>query len=165
MEYTEILTLIRRIVRSVNLESKRIDKEHGISIPQLLCLNYLSRRANYQASHKDIKDFLSLNASTVTGIIARLERKGLIAKLPKGDDRRVSLITLTARGSNLIQKSPVPIQERLTQRLRELSPQQLEEIQRGLSRITELLDLSPEEHVPLISADAPPSPEIGEDLD
>jgi DNA-binding MarR family transcriptional regulator len=29
-----------------------------------------------------MKDFFQLNASTVTGIISRLEKKGLIARLP-----------------------------------------------------------------------------------
>ncbi len=74
MNYTDILTGLRKIIRSVNLESKRIEKQFGISIPQLLCLNFLHSQAGFQASQKEIKDFLSLNASTVTGIINRLEK-------------------------------------------------------------------------------------------
>ena len=99
MNYAEILINIRKISRSVNLESKRLEKEYGISIPQLLALNYLREQNNFLASHKSIKDFLKLNASTVTGIITRLEKKGLVAKLPRLQDKRVSLITLTAKGA------------------------------------------------------------------
>ena len=47
--YTEILTDIRKIVRSINLESKRIQKDFGVSIPQLLCLSYLSSCEGYQS--------------------------------------------------------------------------------------------------------------------
>ena len=57
MNYTDILTQIRKIIRSVNLESKRIEKEYGISIPQLLCLNYLNGRDDYKATHKELKDY------------------------------------------------------------------------------------------------------------
>ncbi|MFT5168019.1 MAG: hypothetical protein ACI8P3_003258 [Saprospiraceae bacterium] len=70
MKYTEILIRIRQIVRSVNLESKRIEKEYGINIPQLLCLNFLNDQENFEASHTQMKDFFQLNASTVTGIIS-----------------------------------------------------------------------------------------------
>jgi DNA-binding MarR family transcriptional regulator len=82
MNHTDILIQIRQIIRSVNLESKRIEKEYGISIPQLLCLNFLNNRKYYQATHTEIKDFLNLNASTVTGIIARLEKKDLLPDYP-----------------------------------------------------------------------------------
>ncbi|MCI4669489.1 MAG: hypothetical protein MRZ79_15250 [Bacteroidia bacterium] len=69
VKYTDILVSIRQIIRSINLESKRIEKEHGIIIPQLLCLNYLNEKESFQAAQKEIKEFLQLNANTVTGII------------------------------------------------------------------------------------------------
>lgn len=90
MKYTDILIRLRQIIRSVNLESKRIEKEYGISIPQLLCFHFLNEKENFQASHKEIKDFLKLNASTVTGIINRLEKKGFVARVPKKGDKRVN---------------------------------------------------------------------------
>ena len=43
----EILLKIRKIVRSINLESKKVQKEYGVSIPQILCLEYLNRSENY----------------------------------------------------------------------------------------------------------------------
>lgn len=153
MDYTEVLTNIRKIIRSVNLESKRIEKEYGISIPQLLCLNYLKSQDNYQASHKEIKDFLSLNASTVTGIITRLEKKGLVAKLPRRDDRRVSYITLTAKGATLLGKTPVLIHERLTRKLKDLSPDQLSALRQAFDLIANFLEVDSLDASPIIAAD------------
>ncbi len=141
MEYTDVLTNIRKIIRTINLESKRIEKEYGISIPQLLCLNYLSTKQNFQASHKELKDFLSLNASTVTGIITRLERKGLVAKLPKRADRRISYITITAKGADLIENTPVLLHEQITQKLHTLSNAELQELKRAFKILVEFLDL------------------------
>lgn len=75
MTFIEILIKLRRIVRSINLESKRVDKELGVSIPQLLCLQFLAEQEDYRANASKLKAFLNLNASTITGIISRLEKK------------------------------------------------------------------------------------------
>ena len=153
MNYTDVLTGLRKIIRSVNLESKRIEKEYGISIPQLLCLNFLNNQHNFQASQTEIKDFLSLNASTVTGIINRLEKKGLIAKLPKREDKRVSYISITAKGADLIQNTPELLHERLTQKLKSISPSSLGELQQAFKIIADFLDVENLDASPIITAE------------
>ena len=50
MNYTEIIIKIRQIVRSINLESKKVQSDFGVSIPQVLCLEFLKQSPNYQAS-------------------------------------------------------------------------------------------------------------------
>jgi DNA-binding MarR family transcriptional regulator len=151
MEYTDIITQLRRVVRSVNLESKRIEKYYGVSIPQLLCLQYLQNLPDHTSSQKGIAEYLSLNASTVSGIILRLEKKGLVAKLPKREDRRISYITLTARGAEMISRSPELLHERFSRRLQQLPSDHLSRISEVLTQLTELLGLPSEE-------DEPPSP-------
>ena len=152
MKDTEILTSIRKIVRSVNLESKRFEKEYGISIPQLLCLNYLNEQEDFRASHKAIKEFLQLNASTVTGIISRLEGKGLLARLPSQSDRRVGYITLTAKGASLLQDMPSPLHDRLSSKLEKLSAEKLEELRLAFDVIIDFLSLQNLEASPIITA-------------
>ncbi|MCB0837366.1 MAG: MarR family transcriptional regulator [Bacteroidetes bacterium] len=151
MDYTDILTKIRRIIRSVNLESKRIEKEYGISIPQLLALNYLKTRNNFQASHKEIKDYLQLNASTITGIISRLEKKGLVARLPKQNDRRVGMITITARGAELLGKTPAALHERLSIKLQTVAPEQLQKLQDSFDTIINFLEIEDLEAAPIFT--------------
>ncbi len=162
MDYADVLTHLRRIIRSVNLESKRIEKEYGISIPQLLCLKFLNGRPQFQASHKEIKDFLSLNASTVTGIINRLERKGLVAKLPRRDDRRVSYVTITAKGADILNNPTDLIHERISKKLRRLTPAQLDELKSAIHLLTNFLELGELDASPIITGDLsmkPPPPE------
>ena len=59
MDTTEVLIKIRKIVRSVDIESKKIQKEYGVSIPQVLCLNFLHESNNYQATQGEIRKFLN----------------------------------------------------------------------------------------------------------
>lgn len=140
-QYMLILEKIRRIVRSINLESKRIQKAHGISIPQLLCLNFLNHQTDFKASHKEIKNFLQLNASTLTGIVNRLEKKGYVARLPKKDDKRVEYIIITGRGSELLENIPEPLHEKLSERLQKLSSRELQQLIHSFDMIINLLDL------------------------
>ena len=152
MRYTEILTSIRQIIRSVNLESKRIEKEYGISIPQLLCLNFLHDQEDYQASHKGIKDFLKLNASTVTGIITRLEKKGFIARLPKRNDKRYAIIVLTAKGAELLANTPEPLHKQLSDKLKKLSPEELDRLKLSFDTIIDFLNIESVKASPIITA-------------
>jgi MarR family transcriptional regulator, organic hydroperoxide resistance regulator len=44
---------------------------------------------------------LSCDASNVTGLVDRLEARGLVARRPSPDDRRVKVLDLTATGAHL----------------------------------------------------------------
>lgn len=151
MNYTDIIIKLRKIIRSINLESKRIEKEHGISIPQLLCLQQLSQQEDYRATSTMIKDHLNLNASTVSGIIKRLEIKGLVAKLPKPNDKRASYITLTAKGMDLLRASPTTLQHKLSARLSKLPPGQINTLNEGIDLLITLLDAADIDAAPIIT--------------
>jgi len=153
MESTEILIKIRKIVRSINLESKKIQKEYGVSIPQVLCLQYLRNSVNYQAGQGEIRKFLNLNASTASGIINRLENKGLVARLPKSGDKRVVTIALTSKGDQLMQKMPSLLHERLSEKMIKLDASTLENIKSSLELLVNILEIDDVEAFPLISND------------
>jgi len=126
MTFIDILIKLRKIVRSVNLESKRVEKEQGVSIPKLLCLQFLAEQEYYRTNAAKLKTFLNLNASTISGILKRLEKKGLVAKLPKVSDKRVTLISLTASGMELIKSAPITFQQKLSKKLQALPPEKLQ---------------------------------------
>ena len=151
MEYIDIIIKLRKIIRSINLESKQIEKRFGISIPQLLLLQFLSTQDNYKASSKRIKDYLNLNASTVTGIISRLESKGLVARLPKPNDKRVSLITLTASGADLLKDSPTILQQKLTKKLSKLSDMEIYELNKNIDILIEIMDVEDLDASPVLT--------------
>jgi|TARA_B110000967_G_C18893443_1_gene568966 DNA-binding MarR family transcriptional regulator len=151
VKYIEILIKLRKIIRSINLESKKIEKELGISIPQFLVLQYLSNQDDYRAFAKDIKTYLNLNASTVSGIISRLDSKSLVARSTKPDDKRASFIILTAKGADLLNKYPPTLQEKLTQRLKKLSPDQIAELDRNIELLTVIMDVEDIDATPLLT--------------
>lgn len=50
--YTELMISIRKIVRAVNLESKIIEKDFGLSIPELLTLKFLKNDVEFKSTFK-----------------------------------------------------------------------------------------------------------------
>lgn len=155
MDITEILITIRKIVRSINLESKKIQKEHGVSIPQILCLSYLHSSVNYQSTQGEIRRFLNLNSSTTSGIIDRLENKGLLARLPKQGDKRVVNITLTSKGASLLDQTPALLHTQLSEKLQLLPDNKLVQMQESLQSLVSLLNIGEIEASPMITIEEP----------
>ncbi len=151
METTDILIKIRKIVRSIDIESKKIQKEHGVSIPQVLCLNYLHSSPNYQATQGDIRRFLNLNPSTVSGIIDRLEKKGYLARLPKLGDKRVVNIILTSAGDKLLDTIPSLLHVQLSEKLQSLSDEEFQKVEDGLNALVRILEIEKIEASPMIT--------------
>lgn len=147
-----ILTLIRKIIRSVDIDSKRIEKEFGVSIPQLLTLQFLDSQEDFRATSTQIKNHLELNASTVTGIINRLLSKGLIVKTPNPNDGRGYFIVLTAKGGYLLKKSPVTLQETVSKKIESLSAEEINTLYKGVGLLINLLEAENVDAAPLISS-------------
>ncbi len=154
MDTTDILIKIRKIVRSVDIESKKIQKEYGVSIPQVLCLSYLQNSQNFQSTQGEIRKFLNLNSSTVSGIINRLEKKGFLARLPKGSDKRVVSIALTSAGDKLLSTIPSLLHEQLSERLKKLDDKEIRKVEESLDTLVTLLDIEQVDASPLITLES-----------
>ncbi|MBD3636243.1 MAG: MarR family transcriptional regulator [Crocinitomicaceae bacterium] len=139
MQYTDILIAIRKIARAINLDSKRIQKVSGLSIPQLLSLTFISNCDDYQCSQLELRKFLQLNSSTVTGIVSRLISKGYIAKIPSKGDKRSTWLGLTALGLKQVENAPELFQEKLNAKLSQLPKQEIDIIENGLNMLIEIL--------------------------
>jgi MarR family transcriptional regulator, lower aerobic nicotinate degradation pathway regulator len=80
---------------AVQLLLTRVAAEHDLSVTQLRLLGILRDRTPTMAA---IADFLELDRSSVSGLIDRAERRGLVARRTSGQDARVTLVEATADG-------------------------------------------------------------------
>lgn len=155
MDYTEIIISLRKILRAINLENKRVEKENGISIPQLLCLQFLSKQEGLSASPKAIKEYLQLNASTVSGIVARLDKKGFVAKLPNASDRRMYLVALTSLGDKLLTNTPPLLHQKLSNKLKDMPELKVASIHSSIKLLVEIFDADKLDAAPIIMLEDP----------
>ncbi|MBW1913136.1 MAG: MarR family transcriptional regulator [Deltaproteobacteria bacterium] len=89
----EIIYSIRRLMQAGELYTKELNKIYNVSSAQLNCL--LGLYENGSLSPSQIAKHILVNSSTVTGIIDRLEHKGLVRRLRVSQDRRVITVELT----------------------------------------------------------------------
>jgi DNA-binding MarR family transcriptional regulator len=80
---------------AVQLVLSRVAAEHELSVTQLRLLGILRDRTPTMAT---IADFLELDRSSVSGLIDRAERRGLVARRASEKDARVTLVEATAAG-------------------------------------------------------------------
>lgn len=155
LDSLDIIVSIRKIVRSLNLESKAIQKDFGLSITQLLCLGHLQNSPDYRSTHKELMDLLSLNSSTVSGILNRLEKRGYVARISSDTDKRSKSITLTASGIKLLEETPNVLHDRLAEKLDTLSSEDKEMVQNSLNIIISAMQIKGMEASPLLTPDEP----------
>ncbi|MCB0478913.1 MAG: MarR family transcriptional regulator [Crocinitomicaceae bacterium] len=152
MDYTEIVISIRRLIRAIDLDSKRSQKETGLSIPQLLSLSFISKQPEGQTTQLELRKHLNLNSSTVTGIVSRLVEKGFIARQPAKEDKRATRISITKDGIRILNISSPLLQEKLTKKLSQLPDEKLEEIQKNLTFLIQVLEAENIDASPFITS-------------
>ena len=84
------------LVHALEVRSKRMSRTLGVTGPQRLVLRVIGQRPDATAG--EIARMLDLHASTLTGVLARLEERGMLARHVDPGDRRRARFTLTAAG-------------------------------------------------------------------
>jgi DNA-binding MarR family transcriptional regulator len=99
-----ILQSVRRIAQCVEHHSKQLTATHKITSPQLVALMAIAQLG--PSTLKSIGRAIHLSASTVVGIVDRLEEKGLVRRERDTRDRRNVYVTVTAAGQAMVDNAP-----------------------------------------------------------
>jgi DNA-binding MarR family transcriptional regulator len=118
-------------------ESRRITKELArraeLTGPQLTVVKMLETVGDLSLS--DLSDRIRAQNSTVTGIIDRMEREGLVVRARSTEDRRVVKIKLTEKGERIARDIPVEPMEIFRSALSTLTLAETRELLRILTKI------------------------------
>jgi len=133
-----ILHALRRIIRSVDIYSRKLVAEHQITGPQLICLNSIVELGPVTAT--DLAYQVHLSASTVVRILDRLEDKGLILRQRQEDDRRRVHVTATITGHELSARAPYSDKHPLRNALKQLPVKEQEIVTDLLEQLVSLMD-------------------------
>ncbi len=148
----EVLIALRRVIRAIDLHSRSLITSHGLTGPQALILKVVSKARKLSAS--EIARKVTLSQATVTDILNRLEKKGLVTKLRDEGDRRRIWISATDQGQDLLEKSPPLLQERFIERFTSLQDWEQTQLLSSLQRIAALMDAEDLDAAPLLSSGA-----------
>ena len=104
--------------------------ELDLSITQLRLIGILRDRSPSMAA---LADYLRLDRSSVSGLIDRAERRGLVARRTSEDDARVTLIDLAPAGREIGARLAIGVSDRLGLLLESVEPAE----RAGLVRMAE----------------------------
>jgi DNA-binding MarR family transcriptional regulator len=156
-----ILAALRRMIRAVDIYSRRLVSEHRITGPQLVCLNAIVELEPITAT--DLAHEVQLSVSTVVRILDKLEAKGMVMRERQSADRRRVLVSATGQGSELSAKAPYSARHPLRQALQHLPPSEQEAITQLLERLVDLMDAQQLSAAPLLEVGSLSNPEQAAD--
>lgn len=132
-----ILISIRRIARAIDLHSRSLGRGFKLTVPQLVCLKQLE--AAGPISPSELSRLVYLSQATITGILNRLEDRGLVKRERKNPDRRLVTVSLTDKGRQTVSSAPSPLQEVFLGRLDALAREDQENIAQILEQVVEMM--------------------------
>lgn len=148
MSSNEILVALRRIMRAVDLRSKALEKQVGLTVPQLLVLQVLNDQGRLNVS--EIANAVNLSQGTATSIVQRLVSKGLVRKEPSSADRRMVLVELTGPGKRKLEDAPELFQEKFTERFEQLDSWEQKMLISAVERIAAIMNAEAVHAAPIL---------------
>ncbi len=145
---TEVLVALRRIVQAIDQHSSRLGKDFGLTTPQLLVLQTVANTKEQPI--RAISAEVNLSQATVTSIVDRLERRGLLERQRSGIDRRQVFLVITEVGKNLLAKAPKPLQENFLHRFERLREWEQHQVVFVLKQVAEMMGARHIDAAPLL---------------
>ncbi|MBW9264974.1 MAG: MarR family transcriptional regulator [Candidatus Thiodiazotropha sp. (ex. Lucinisca nassula)] len=145
----QVIVALRRVIRAVDLHSRTLVESHGLTGPQALILKALQ---NGSLPAGELATQVSLSQGTVTDILNRLEKRGLIRRNRDTEDRRRVLVEATDAALTLLEQSPPLLQESFAERFSNLQDWEQTQLLASLQRIAAMMDAEDIDAAPVLSS-------------
>ncbi|MDQ0315733.1 MarR family winged helix-turn-helix transcriptional regulator [Amorphus orientalis] len=130
--------MLRRIIRSVDLQSRQVARTVGLTIPQLIALHAV--RDLGEVTSTVLSSHVSLSPATVTTILDKLESRGLVERYRSASDRRVVHTRLTDQGRDALEKAPPLLQESFVRSFEGLDAERQDALLDALEDIAQMME-------------------------
>jgi DNA-binding MarR family transcriptional regulator len=113
-------------------------------------MRYLEKRDHVTPG--ELAKEVSLSQATVTGILDRLEKKGMVERQRSLLDKRKVIIELTFQGKAQLENSPQPLHYRFSSRLAMLPIESQKNISAVLEQIVEMMEAAEFDAAPILAS-------------
>ena len=134
----DFLRLIWAVDHALQRRSKSMVVSLGITGPQRLVIRIIGRFPSIHA--RQLADILHLHPSSLTAVVKRLERRGLVRRWPDERDRRRWLLGLTRKGQALNRDTPGTIEAAVQRMLSTTTRRELDVTRVVLVKLVQELD-------------------------
>lgn len=141
-EQATVADVVRRlhgIFKTVDTFSREVLQEFGVTGPQLWALREIRSAGNLTIGQ--LADRLYLHISTVSGILDRLEARGLVKRLRDQEDRRLVHLEVTRKGREILTRAPEPPRSKVLRGVRRLSTGEVRRLKSALERLESIMEV------------------------
>ena len=146
----DVMIALRKIIQAIDVNSKKLVKRVGLTGPQLVILQEISSFGEVTAG--EIARAVSLSQATVTGILERMEKRGLLARQRSDRDKRRIMVRITESGKQILLDAPPLMQEAFVERFSSLQTWEQTMILSSLQRLVAIMDAKAIQAAPLLAA-------------
>ncbi len=146
----EVLISLRRIVRAIELQSRQLVRSHGLTGPQILILKTLMQSS--ETTVGQLAEQVSLSKPTVTDILNRLEKYGMVQRLRSEQDKRRVQVTITELAREKLADSPPLLQESFAGEFQLLKKWEQLQLISSLHKIAEMMDAREIDSSPMLTS-------------
>lgn len=146
-----ILRSLRRIGHAVDVHSRRLRALCQLTTPQLICVRELAAEGELTAS--EVARRMMVSQATASGVLDRLEERGLLTRQRSAVDRRRVILQLTEAGKKVAATAPPPLQARFLEELARRSERWQITIDLALQEVVQMMEAEEIDAAPLLDPD------------
>jgi DNA-binding MarR family transcriptional regulator len=146
--HRQVLVALRRIIRAVDLHSKYLAQRYGLTGPQLVLLQEIVH--SQPVSTGALAQRISLGQATVSSILDRLEKRGLVKRSRSEKDKRRVMNEVTDNATRILEQSPSLIQQHFVTEFGKLDDWERSLLLSTLQRVARMMNADELEASPVL---------------
>lgn len=137
---TDILLIaLRKVIQAIDLHSKKLVQQYGLTGPQLLLLKVIYRSGDQMLNSTQLARYVSLSQATVTSILDRLLEKGYVVREKSSTDKRQTHIRATAKTAAVFAQNPALLQPEFLDKFNQLLDWEQSQLVASVERIADMM--------------------------
>lgn len=141
-----VIIALRRITRAVDIHSDYLQRNFGLTGPQLTTLRVIARLQPVSAG--ELARSANFNRGTLTGILDRLQANGFVSRNRYPPDRRSVILKLTLAGKRILAEAPYLLRSRFLEELDRMAPSAQTALLNTLEQTASLMEADSPVEVP-----------------
>lgn len=97
-----IRKMIKQEAKGIDQHSSDFAKEMKLTRGQMATIDFLGKQPGQMVKQRVIEEEFAIKWSTTTIMLQRLEKRGLVSRLPDPTDKRQKLVKLTDEAKDLL---------------------------------------------------------------
>ncbi len=133
-----VVKLLKQVMDKIKDNVKKAFKDIGLTGSQGMLVGILSNHGDMKIS--DLSKKMGLSNSTVSGIVDRLEREGIVERNRSREDRRVVLVSLSSQFKIESKKYFKQTETRIDNMMSEATSEEIEKVYEGLDILKRVME-------------------------